>query len=182
MKSSMIIVSLFVLLSTQLVWAQEYKPLEELSELEWLVGEYRGEGVVLDPETPGGKPGPAVDSTLVWEKMGEHFLVHRGEFLLDGKKHLNATIHIGIDSKTKQAECWGFLRNGIRAVGTVLRSGNKLKFHFEGRDSAGRKPKATISLERDSDSEGYTVRYTSIVLGGEELPVPPTIKAIRKKR
>jgi len=173
--------TLLVALVGTTVVGQELKPATKLSDLDWLIGKYKCEGVLAQPAIPGEPMGPPVDAKAEWEWLGEHFLVHRSYTKQNGEMSLDSVMQIGLDPKSKQLVCWGFTRNGIRADGDVLQTKNAVHLRFAGQTANGLTPKATLVIERDPDSNKHVVQYSSIEMGGKSMPVPPAVTAIPSK-
>jgi hypothetical protein len=171
-------IAVFVLLvGSHLSLADDFKPVTDLKDLEWLIGEHKLEGVILNDGDSRGTAGTPVDgATVKWEKFGNHYLLQTGDTTVNGDTRAEFLIAVRIEPETKQAEGRHFLAGGVRAHSKIFRSGNKFEFRAEGTMASGAKVKATVEWTRND--KGFTMRYTKLNIGGKDVaPLPPLMKA-----
>lgn len=139
----------------------------KVSQLEWLVGEWLGEGAHFQ-----------VHFSCRWDES-KNYLLRDFKVESGGPRPLTGTQRIGYDPLTRQLKIWAFDSAGGYSEGTIEQSGDLWLVRTSGVTPDGRAASSTNSLER-LDDHRISSSIVDRMIGGERKGEAESLTLIRK--
>ena len=140
---------------------------EHLEDLEWLVGEWKGEA----------EKGESATASYSWAE-NQNFLVSSFATTLNGVPVAGGTQWVGWDGIEKQVRSWCFCSSGGFGEGLWAKDGAKWTIKTTARTADGKKLSLTNVLTK-IDNDHVTWQPTQLMVDGKAVPDGPVVKMKR---
>jgi uncharacterized protein (TIGR02246 family) len=142
---------------------------EHFEEIEWLIGEWTGEG----------EKGESGTASYDWAE-NQNFIVSSFATTQNGIPIFGGTQWIGWDAIDKQIHSWSFYSGGGTGQATWTKDGDKWMIATTARTADGRKVSG-INVLTKMDADHATWQLTKLTVDGEVKPDPQPLKLKRVK-
>jgi uncharacterized protein (TIGR02246 family) len=140
---------------------------DHLEELEWLIGEWKGES----------EKGESGSATFHWAE-NENFIVSEFNTTLNGIVVYGGTQWIGWDAINKQVRSWSFYSGGGFGEAVWTKDGDKWLIKTTAQTAEGKKASATNVVTK-TDDDHMTWQMTKLTVDGKMFPDPNPVKLKR---
>jgi uncharacterized protein (TIGR02246 family) len=138
-----------------------------LEDLEWLIGEWKGEA----------DKGESATASYDWAE-NQNFIVSSYDTTLDGVPVAGGTQWIGYDAVDKQVRSWSFYSGGGFGEAVWTKDGNRWVINTTARTADGKRVSATNIITK-TDDDHLTWQMTKLTVNGESLP---DLQPVKMKR
>jgi uncharacterized protein (TIGR02246 family) len=138
-----------------------------LEDLEWLIGEWKGEV----------EKGESATASYEWAE-NDNFIVSSYATTLDGVPVAGGTQWIGYDAIDKKVRSWSFYSGGGSGEAVWAKDGNRWIINTTARTADGKRVSATNIITK-TDDDHMTWQMTKLTVDGESLPDLQPVKMRR---
>lgn len=144
-------------------------PLRSLSELEWLLGDWRAsDGLLTTADDDLGAAGAPCSVYYCWSKANDSFILERVRIMSGDNVREHMTALIGIDQSVGAVAMWTFRFDGTHGRSEMESDGRVTRMHFVGCAVGGA---ASMDIEWTRISEdSFCRQFKNIEKAGKRIP------------